>query len=341
MENLDKALEVLKLPASFGKYNGILCNKVSYQLVQVVVTDYTKLIGTKPTVTTTWVEKPTVNMGFKLYALNYFDMILEPHSDFVVVDDDTIEKPLEFFTINNGPFSGKSYWSGEAEINMTKNVSDQIVVSHTYNPFMNTLTSGLPEPTNGINPSRSVLREDWIITKTFRSSTPAKSYPVYSKSDLITKSGMSYEQIKRAYRIEYLINSLDPNVFVTSTGCKIYKSGDTYRGDVYINGVLTSEIDYRKLITSYGQKHPGYVFRWRLYNGTVNDPIYGSSQVIKFSSSESNEIRVVPGNSVSWDSVNRVLTYDESKPATLWATFEENPAQGKNWGGEDIIDLIS
>ena len=339
MENLEKALRVLSLPDSFGKYNGLICNKVSYQLTEVVVTDYTKLIGIKPTVTTTYVERAIADPGYKMYALNHFNMLMAKNSDFSIIDEFTIVKPLEFFTINAGPFTGNSYWSGEAEVKMSKSGTNTLV-THTYNPFMNTTVKGFPEATNGINPSKSIVREDWTKTKTFTSSKPVKSYPVYTKAELMTKTGWSYEQIKRAYRIEYEIKSLDSNVNITSTGCKIVNTNNKYTGEVYINGILSPEIDYRKLTTSYGQKHPGYVFRWRLYNGTVNESIYGSSQVIKFTDHESTTIEILPSTMVTWDAVNRILTYDQTKPAQLWATFEELPAQGKNWGGEDIIDLI-
>jgi len=133
-----------------------------------------------------------------------------------------------------------------------------------------------------------------------------------------------------------------PNHIVnTSVEAVFTPEGDDFIADaiVYYNGISTDEKRPSGMITSYNKPYPGHVVRWRLYDDIVTEPIYGSSAVIQFNSLQDDRIRIVAGDSTSYNATTKTLTYNRESGATLWVTFEEAPAQGKNWGNESMYFL--
>ena len=340
MENISNALRTLRLPDSLWEWNGQITHVTRRQLVERVVTDFTKMVSGKPTVTTTYEVIGTKSL-LGNYGLNMLSMYI--HSfDFEYVDSTSLNLPWAVYTIQAGPFKGQTYWRGNADINMVKTPTGFRFI-HKYFPFNNTTRTGYPEPTNGNNPSISIKRESITKTATF-TSKPSVSYPSYTKDQILQKTGYSIDVFMECFASVYdaVYVNHETHITSTSTGIEV-TDGNKYSGKVYINGLLLdTEINPSGLRTSYGSTWPGLVKRWKLYNGAVNESIYGSTWVKKYSRTENSDIIVNSGTTFSYDDAAKTLTYNSSVvPTNLWFEFEELPAQGKNWSSETIMELYS
>lgn len=345
MENIAKALRVLKLPDTLAPYNGAFYYKESSFLVEKRVNDFTKRVGGKPTVTSTFevrkVVSNTTGYGFNLLS----DFIHE--FGYTLISDTLLDKKQEYAVTPSGPFSGQTYWYPEGRLTMTATEAGA-VFKHVYNPFKNTTLTGWPEITKGENPSISILREDYIKTSSGLSTKPSKSYPSYRRDELIKLSGMSYTDIKEAYADKFSILNGESSINVKSVGVAVEVAETStpdneitshYTGSVYYNGIDTRDFKPSGLLTSYNKVYPGHVTRWILYNGAINFSAYGATWMIQEPSSTINTINVVAGTEFSWNLQTRTLTYNSNIPAQLHFQYEELPAQGKNQSALEIIQL--
>lgn len=323
MENIANALRVLNLPDEFSKHNGVFTSEIQYSLVEKRINDFTKLVKGKPTITSTFEVRSKV-FGSTGYVFNMLHDFIH-FNNYDVVDTNTLKKDRVY---------GETFWYPEGNITISDNV-----ITFVGNPFKNVLPNGQPEPTGGLNPSITILREDYVKTKSFFSTKPNKSYPSYTLDQIEALSGLTFDEICNAFRTEKLIWTPSGDTHVTSVGVKVDIADNTYTGKVYYNGIDTKEVKPSGLITSYGKVYPGHVTRWNLYNGDVNNSAYGSSIFIQDNSSEDTTITVVAGEKYSWDSLTRVLTFNANIPATLSFQYEELPAQGKNQSAMEIIQL--
>ena len=344
MENIAKALRVLRLPDTLAPYNGAFYGKESSFLVERRVNDFTKRVNGKPTLTSTF-EVRKVNSSTTGYGFNLLSDFIHGFG-YTLVSDTLLDKKKEYAVTSSGPFAGQNYWYPEGTFTM-RATEYGAVFKHVYNPFKNTTTSGWPEPTNGVNPSISILREDYVKTSSGLSTKPSKSYPSYKMDELIKLSGLNYDEIKEAYADKFIVLNVESNTHVKSVGVLVdavdISTADneitSYTGNVYYNGIDTKESKPSGLITSYNKVYPGHVTRWILYNGVINVSAYGATWMLQEPSSAINTINVVPGTEFSWNLETRTLTYNSNIPTQLHFQYEELPAQGKNQSGLEIIQL--
>lgn len=335
MENIQKALQTLKLPEAFGKWNGQIREKWQSTLVEAITVD----MRSRPHKTTTQYMAVAKREMFGDYGLNSLARFLHKVDKggfaFDYVSDSELKKDAATFTIATGPFAGKTYWTGEQHLFMkeTPEKDHDFEFIFTYNPFSNTTATGLPEPTNGENPSITILRETTIITATKVSKI--KQFPVYTKSQLMAKSGMTEEQIELAFSTQFKGYKVNPDTHITSVSVEVTQDGNQFTGTSYTNGVANKVQSPSGKVTSYGKTWPGIKERWRLYNGPENDLVTGATWREEIDNGE-NPIFITEGTAFSFNPTTKVLTYDESKGATLWFENEEDPAQGKNFSVETI-----
>ena len=347
MQDLDKTLRTLHLPSSAAAFDGLTGVTTTRTIVNKVLNDLTKMVNGKPTVTSTFEVVETKTAANKIYTLNYLNMMGQ--FGLIVTNDDVnnfvMSKPRTWATINAGPFSGQTYWYPEQTI-IIKPTNAFYTLDLITDLGMNSTTTGYPDPSNGEDPLVTIRKEIYVKTSTFYSSKPSISYPKYGLKTLCSLMNTTPDELKYATRMSCALTTVDTNKRIANTSVEGIFSQvlDTTNIEgnihVYYNGIDTSISKPSGLLTSYDKTYPGHVVRWRLYNGVVKDAVYGSSVTIKFDSSENNTINIVAGVSASYDIPTRTLTYDKSKEAILWATFEELPAQGKNWGGEALYLLV-
>lgn len=339
MENTQAALRTLNLPDDFSPWNGQIKTKTERKLVERITTDYTKLIGIKPTVTTTYeIRKTTTAFGH--YGLNLLADYIHAYG-YDYIDANTLDLPRATYTIPSGPFAGKTFWRAESRVNIVDIGPELFDINVAPFPFSNTIFGGNPEPTNGENPEMTILREQVIITKTFNnSSNPAKTYPKYSKDVVLAKTGWSLDQLTANLATTFSGKRVDSLRHITSTGTRVVQSGDLYTGEIYINGFkVTQEINPSGLITAYGSVYPGLVGRWRLYNGVVHNSARGTTWEKQIELPGNMTLLVKPGETYSYDASTNTLTYNDNVEASLWFEFEFKPLTGKGWSNETIIVL--
>ena len=346
MENIQKALQVLRLPDSAAIFNGLITDKISRIIVQKRTHDFTKLVKGKPTITDVY-EIVESTVPFTVYSFNFLNFYLHGFNHDLINEDPAnyvFEKPMTIGTPTLGAFAGYTYWYPGSFCKITPSSTGfNFDVKATLG--MNTTTTGLPESTGGTNPKMTITRLEYVKTKT-RTTGPSKSYPAYSRSDLLSAMNTTEDQLMESLRTTYKISPVDSNTRITSTGTDVEYSINTdgsitAKGIVYFNGIPSKDIEEGKLLTSYNKTHPGFVTRWRLYNGESTSIAYGSTWLKQLSSEEDTTIRIVAGEKVLFDEATKTLTYDKNLPADIWFTFEELPAQGKNWGGESIYEIDS
>ena len=344
MENIQKALRVLRLPDSAAIFNGLVTDKTSRIIVQKRTHDFTKLVKGKPTITDVY-EIVESTVPFTVYSFNFLNFYLHGYNHDLINEDPSnyvFEKPMTIGTPTLGAFAGYTYWYPGSFCKITPS-STGFDFDVKLSLGMNTTTTGLPEPTGGTNPKITITCLEYVKTKT-KTTGPSKSYPAYTKSDLLASMNLSEDQLMESLRTTYKIGAVDSNSRITSTGADVeYTVAEngtiTAKGIVYFNGIPSTEIEEGQLITSYGKTHPGFVVRWRLYNGESTSVAYGSTWLKQLLSSEDTTINIVAGDKVSFNEVTKTLTYNKNLPADIWFTFEELPAQGKNWVGESIYEL--
>lgn len=344
MENIAKALRVLKLPDTLAPYNGAFYYKESSFLVEKRVNDFTKRVNGKPTVTSTF-EVRKVNSDTTGYGFNLLSDFIHGFG-YTLVSDTLLDKKKEYAVTPSGPFAGQNYWYPEGRLTMIPKEYGA-VFKHVYNPFKNTTLTGWPEVTNGANPSISILREDYVKTSSGLSTKPSKSYPSYRRDDLIKLSGMNYDEIKEAYADKFIVLNAESSTNVKSVGVSVEVADistidneiTSYTGSVYYNGIDTRDFKPSGLFTSYNKVYPGHVTRWILYNGVINVSAYGATWMLQEPGSTINTINVIPGTEFSWNLQTRTLTYNSNIPTQLHFQYEELPAQGKNQSALEIIQL--
>ncbi|NDC95191.1 hypothetical protein EB077_07790, partial [bacterium] len=238
MQNISKALRVAQLPESFATYNGRFTYKVSPILVEKRINDFTKRVKGLPTVTSTF-EFRNTTLGNTGYAFNQLSDFIHD-SDLDVIDDNTLFKPHNgSVVITQGPFAGQTYWMGFNEVLLEKGK-----ITHIFNPFKNTTSKGYPEPTGGVNPSITILREDYIKTTSGLSTKPNKSYPSYTQSDILSKTGLTFDEFCKKLANVYIVETdLDADKYVLNVGVDVNFDAEenTYTGNVYYNGINTKD----------------------------------------------------------------------------------------------------
>lgn len=363
--NPDRALQLSHLPEFFRRFDQRMHSRVDYTVTKVVTDDYTQInpaTGKRGLRTITFRRDEAVTNNYGIYGLNWWDIMLNKTGYSYQIEGENLhaERPFTHRTVDIGLFVGQTYWVGELNIDAVA-VDNGYDVSYSWYSFNNTAKvgtqNGYPEPTNNVNPVRSFPVEYWAKTsKTAPAKRMVKTSEFVTKQDLLSITGWTDEQFKEytkiVFRFRNTPETTDDSVYLMNNFADIAIGGDLYEGSIWFNGIVASDIDYRKLQTSYGKLHPSYVMRWKLYNGSGynKDSIYGATWVkeYKFNSLVSSTpihdmytgITIVRGNTFNWDAATNTLTVDvNASECMLWFESEELPAQGKNSKSEVYYDL--
>lgn len=353
-DNPSSAATLLNVPQEFVKYNGQIQKKIQYDLTEYRTIDFTNVdtingkLVKKIDTTYTYGSVPTVQ-NFGAYGLNILSSYLNSFG-YSVTSDSELNKPAFWGTTPTGPFMGETYYFGWSNVNI-------IPVSGGYNyevksyPYMNVETNGLPavtpwisikQVTTTITGSVSISQPRFEVKITnVRKTTSRPTNVKYTKTQIEKQSKLSEVQISDYTKTVFQIFSTSGNTFANSTGTKINKNGSTYSGQVFFNGLDAKSFNFKNLMASYGLKLNSYVTRWHLYNGAVNNSVYGSTFTQQLDESKVNDITIVAGSSFSYDASTNTLTYDANKPAELWFQYELLPAQGKSPSWESRINLAT
>jgi hypothetical protein len=366
MQNIEKALELLNVPAELSMFNGQLQKKTTYQIVETITTDRTNVeVTTDPVtgkqtarrvtkITREYASAPSRIEKFGGYGLNVISGWINGFGyDYVGVNaegKDELFRDEEDKLVTEGDFAGQTFHFNWVRIPLIKTDSGAIM-EFIWDQGRNTNSAGFPIA-NELDFPVTIQRIQKVISGTVSikangtytvsnvSTTTSRPTSVsVTKGYLLQNMSVDENELAEMCKVVFEVKDQDDETHVENLACDIVVTGDKVKGDVYINGIDSENIPYTTLIASMGLKFPQFVQRWHLYNGVVNNSVYGSTVTIQLSASESNEIQVVAGDSFSWNPTTKVLTYDQSKPADLWYTFECLPAQGKNEGAQVAIDL--
>jgi len=359
MQNLDKSLRLLNLPTEFGAINGQINKRVTKSLIENCLMDFTKMVRDKvtgkfnPTTTFTYQVESTESL-FGMYPLNLVAAHLHSTDmDIVSMDNNTfvLYKPYKEFTIDtildaNGqlvnlpPGSGQKSWVGWAEISIVPTAT-----GYDYNFYYeqgNNVSFGVHFPHDENIMWRSVIRRTYIKT----SSTPnptrfTKSHPKYTIAELKRKTGFTDRQLAEAYGTTWKVELKNHDTHCLNIASDIViVDEDTIKGEAYINGILSKDIPFTNLISSYFKTLPDFVCRYKLYNDkfrTPGDNVYGTAWNKFMASNQDTTLNLQKGDTVFYNATTNTLTYPPN--SRLVFDYEFLPAQGKNETNGTAIDL--
>lgn len=345
MQNLEKSLRLLQLPTEFAPLNGQINRRVENSLVEHCITDFTKMVRNpltgrlEPTKTSTFKVESTESL-FGAYTLNLAcNHIHASDMDILEMTPTSyrLYKPYMEFTTN-----GLTYWIGWSEVNINKTAAGWDYIFFNEQGMNTTMSGPVPHDENIV--TKTILRKDYVKTATYDGvalNKFTKSYPKYTIAQLKQKSGYSDLQLAQAFSWVWKAVAKDSSTNCLNLATDIVVTDSQVRGEVYINGILSKDIPYTTLTASYGQKLPGFVTRWKLYNPILQQGAYGSVWYLQMNSTQDTTINLVKGDKISYNDVTKTLTYIPG--STLVFDFEFLPAQGKNetWGTELNLDTFA
>lgn len=360
--NTSNALRVLRLPEYISEFDGLIYKEFKRVPFIERTRDFTRMVRNPQTgrmeATITdrllYSERELV-LSNKTYALNWIDFRFN-NNRFAQIEQDFLgavakfEHGVEEVILEHGPKSGEKVWYNGVSAEFIDFSPSEKHIVFKMTPGINSVNG---VTTNVNDPLVPISRVTRMITGTVttnartgeRTVTNIKETvrpdgtPNIPLSTLLDMAGFEtvQEWIDNTYTIYKIQPQPTPNHLVnTSIEAVFTPDGEDFIADaiVYYNGVSTDEKRPSGMITSYNKTYPGHVVRWRLYDDIVTESIYGSSAVIQFNSLQDDRIKIVAGDSTSYNASTKTLTYNKENGATLWVTFEESPAQGKNWGNE-------
>lgn len=365
MENISKSIELLNIPEQLGIFNGQVQSKTEYEILETTVRDdrfYEMVLNPRTgkmvpkRITKTWKEYSVIpiKQKFGVYGLNlisaYINAFGHSYSGINADGNHELFSPEFEGTIKVGIFKDKTFHFNWQRLELEK-TANGCLIHEMHDEGRSSTFSG--PIANEADFQITIQRRDKSTVSSF-SSNIGKGDPIFSnvRTSIINRrpasvtkgyllSNMNSDENTLAEMMKTTFECIDVNhaAHVENISCDITVTGNKFKGDVFINGIDSEQIPYTTLTASMGLKFPNFVQRWHLYNGDVNDTVYGSTDTITFGASELNEITVIAGDSFSYDATTKTLTYDQSKPAELWFQFECLPAQGKNEGWTIAIDL--
>lgn len=367
MSNVTNTLRTLRLPEYLDIFDGLIYKEFKVTPILERIQDFTRMVRNpqtgkmEPTITEKIVFSEKENLlTTKTYALNWIDFRFN-NQRFAEIEQDFLgavakyQHGVQELILEHGPKAGEKVWYNgvSAEFVDYSPTEKHIIVKST--PGINTV-NGVTTDVN--NPLVTISRIEKIITGTVRTNVRTGERTVTNLKETVRNGGFPNIPLDKVLELSDLASAEEfmnktltiykiqpqptPNHIVnTSIEAVFTPEGEDYIADaiVYYNGISTDEKRPSGMITSYNKTYPGHIIRWRLYDELVTDSIYGASAVVIFNSLQDDKIKIVAGNETKYDSVTKTLTYNKENGATLWVTFEEQPAQGKNWGNEAMYFL--
>jgi len=342
MLDLNKTLELLKLPQDMASFSGQIQKCTRHSIVENRLNDFTyvnmdtlkkeiKLTSTFSTVSTTvpfgaYTHNKLVGNVQSQEVVGFIDNVYYLHKDGVDI------------TISQGPFAGQTYHFGWSDVQIVPTEVGLDIIQLDY-PWGNSdRNSGMPkEPWISLKRidqvktgSVSIIRKTKEVKVTNVSiSKGVSSFPNYTKEQMLEKSGMTEEELAEAKKTVFHCYLVDPATHVVSMATDIEVADNKLTGVAYINGIKSSDIPYTTLMASYGKKFPDFVTRWKVYHPSMLMGVYGTAlPVIQQGSKVDNSITIIKGDALSFNATTRVLTYIDGTEIVF--DIECLPAQGKN-----------
>jgi hypothetical protein len=353
-------LRTLRLPEYLEDFDGLIYKEFSRTPILIETQDFTNLVRNpntgkmEPTITEKIVfEEKESLLSLKQYALNWIDFRFN-NQKFAELEESFLtsvakfEHPIQQLVLEHGPKAGETVWYNGVSAQFIDFSPEEKHVVYRITPGRNSI-NGVTTDVN--NPLVPITRRRIIVSGTSKTVNGVRTvtnrretirsggFPNIPLNKILELSGVETVEdfMAETYTIFKIQKAPTTNhITATSIEAVFTPDGDDYIADaiVYYNGVATDVKRPSGMITSYNKTYPGHVVRWRLYDTIIKDSIYGASEVIQFNSLSDDRIRIVAGNETSYNATTKTLTYNVEDDATLWCTFEESPAQGKNWGNE-------
>jgi hypothetical protein len=349
--NPAKATSLANLPPECVEFYANSNEFVQYSITKVVLSDFTKKdpITRKPPLTTYSFRVDSAKFsGTAGYILQYLDAY---DNTFMYTNYGWQGNSYKWFlaskvfTVTQGPFAGQTYRHPEGSLVINRNGNQyEMVRSGDMWANVNAQTDSAGYP---------LTSQPWMDVKTEyryklflgREGLGATSTNRVFKNDMYAATGWNDAMVERFTRQVTRFNSTSTVGKLTHHACDIEVSGNTYKVVPYFNGIKFSDINYKSLITSYGKLYPGYVVRWKLFNGAKypSDYVYGCTWVKEFKPGEGvdNSLKIVADTQFFYDAATNTLHFDNTtiEDPILWGEYEEYPAQGKNDGDQCFINL--
>jgi hypothetical protein len=380
MENVQKAAQLLQVPDALIFNNGLLKSTQNFKILKKEINDFTapgpgytttiEFESYSETIVSGVQPSPEDAPNSSAYALNQLSFLVAPGGFAYEYTGETSGVHRVYLPhyegIDTDPLSGNYnlyHWYNWGEILIEQTAADEVRWIWTSEPGYNTYgfyddspehPVGSPTPPNDYSVLRILVKtESYVLDES--GLTLGATYNSYiTIQEVLDNSNWTIEDIIQ-YRRSILLwdTDVDHTQFVTSIGVdvpQLYSRGanSTVSGEVYINGIIHTDIPFSTLTTSYYQTMPGFKKRWKHYNQAHFDMgAYGTSwnSGNMFSTNDDTTItlKYMAPNDITWndsfDEVNKVMQYtDESY---LVFDFEENPAQGKNLGVGIQINLAT
>lgn len=335
MQNLDKSLRLLNLPTELGAINGQINKRTTKSLIENCLMDFTKMVKNpttgkfEPTTTYSYTIESSESL-FGMYPLNLVAMHLHSSGMELVSTENNkfiLYRPFQEISISDTQTS----WIGwnQIEITPTNNGYDyNFYYEQGFNNYF-----GVYYPHDENVTWRSILRKTFIKTTSTPNPTRfTKSYPKYTIAELKKKTGFTDLQLAAAFGTTWHVEFKNHDTHCLNIASDIViVDEDTVKGEAYINGILSKDIPYRTLISSYLQKLPDFVFRWKLYNDKFTKTgtnVFGTAWDKTFASNQDSTLNLQKGDKVAYDAITNTLTYPPN--SRLVFDYEFLPAQGKN-----------
>lgn len=335
MQNLQTALRLLNLPTELGAINGQINKRTTKTLVENCLMDYTKMVKNnttgkfEPTITYSYVIESAESL-FGAYPLNLAAAHVHSSGMDIVKMDSTgfiFYRPFQEIVINETQNS----WVGWTEVSIVPTATGydyNFYYEQGFNSYF-----GVYYPHDENITWRSLLRKTYIKTTSTPNPTRfSKSYPKYTIAELKKKTGFTDRQLAEAFGTTWHVEFKSHDTHCLNIASDIVVIGDEIvKGEAYINGMLSRNIMYTTLISSYGKLLPDFVCRWKLYNDQFTKTgtnVFGTAWDKTIPSNADTSLNLQRGTSVAYDSLTNTLTYPPN--SRLVFDYEFLPAQGKN-----------
>ena len=337
MLDINKTLELLRLPQDMEMFSGQVNKCTRYKIVENRVTDFTNVENgkLKPKTTSTFTSVPTT-VDFGLYNHNILASYVHSYdyepvgfiNNSYMLTKDAISFVVNGITYNIG-------WQ-EAKVIPTANGFDMRIEAEPSSTKIS-----ITRINTTITGSVSISKNGTVTVTNKKVTTGGIQYPSYTLAQLEQLTGWDEYQIAEGMATVFHMSTPSSDTHCHSIATDIVAEGNKLTGIVYINGIKSSDINFRQLISSYGKQLPDYVTRWKVYNPSAQSGVYGTAlPVIQRSSTSNQDLNIVKGDVLSYDAATNTLTYTDN--TDLVFDFEFLPAQGKNetWGSKIDLDTL-
>lgn len=151
------------------------------------------------------------------------------------------------------------------------------------------------------------------------------------RDQLLKLLNKTQEQLEWELRMTYLNEKVNPKTHITSTSAEIVWVADAGKLVLYYNGFDVASNPPTGKITSYGKPYPGVSYQIRLFNGIVNDNVYGTTLTKRFTNTEQKTFTLKAGSAYSFNSNTNTITYNDDVPMEIWGVGVEGVENGKTW----------